>query len=229
MPATRPTTAQPRTGGSPVPAADAPCSSSVDLLWLPLGAGDASRLVRWSGRTFEAIIARHQRRERRALYHSALEVRLDGAPFVIEMTPVWRTEAVNRGVVGEGPVGMPWLGRSRLFRYEVHAWRHGVIPDAGEAVDSPRRLSSDRDMAQRVLDLAPAFPTRTWGRDELHAGEMWNSNSLTSWLLAKSGHQMASIEPPEHGRAPGWSAGLVVAGRGRCQAGHPSEGSTVRP
>jgi hypothetical protein len=66
-----------------------------------------------------------------------------------------------------------------------------------------------------VLELVPAFPTRTWGRDELAAGEMWNSNSLTSWLLAGSGHQVDGLVPPDGGRAPGWAAGLVVAERGR--------------
>ncbi len=186
---------------------------SVELYWLPLGAGDASRLVRWSGSAFEAIVARRQGRERRDLYHSALEVHLDGARFVIEMTPVWATRAADRGVVSEGPVGSSPLGRARLFRYEVHSWKGGVIADVAEAVDSPQRLSSDRDMAQRVLDLVPAFPARTWGRDELEAGEMWNSNSLTSWLLARSGHDTACLQPPAHGRAPGWSAGLAVAHR----------------
>jgi hypothetical protein len=40
---------------------------------------------------------------------------------------------------------------------------------------------------------------------------MWNSNSLTSWLLARSDHDMTQIHPPAHGRAPGWRAGLVLA------------------
>jgi hypothetical protein len=110
-------------------------------------------------------------------------------------------------------VGLPWLGRSRLFRYEVRRWRNGIIPDIAEAVASPQRLSTDIVHAQRVLDLVPAFPTVTWGRDELDTGEMWNSNSLIAWLLARSGHQTEVVDPPAHGRAPGWSAGLVVATR----------------
>ena len=195
--------------------ADTAPSASVDLFWLPLGAGDTSGLVRSSGWAFEAAVAHHQRRERRDLYHSALEVHLDGARFVIEMTPVWQTHSADRGVVCEGPVGLAWLGGSRLFRYEVHCWNGGVIPDLAEAVNSPQRLSSDRAVAQRVLDLVATFPNCTWGRDELHAGEMWNSNSLTSWLLAKSGHETAGIAPPPNGRAPGWSAGLVTAERDR--------------
>jgi hypothetical protein len=117
-------------------------------------------------------------------------------------------------VVGEGPVGLSVLGRSRLFRYEVRRWRDGVIPDAAEAVASPRRLSADGELARRVLDLVPDFPTATWGRDELHSGEMWNSNSLVSWLLARSGHDTNGLVLPFRGRAPGWSAGLAVAARG---------------
>lgn len=64
-----------------------------------------------------------------------------------------------------------------------------------------------------MLDLVPAFPTATWGADEQRAGDMWNSNSLIAWLLARSGHDMAAVRTPENGRAPGWSAGLVVAAR----------------
>lgn len=146
-------------------------TGSVDLYWLPLGAGGAA-VVRWSGRLYEAVAARRDQRKARDLYHSALEVRLGAGRFVIEMAPVWSTRHPDRGVVGEGSVGLPWLGRSRLFRYEVRRWRDGVIPDRAYAVASPRRLSTDLTRAQRVLDLVPAFPTVTWGRDELDAGEM---------------------------------------------------------
>jgi hypothetical protein len=187
--------------------------ASVDLYWLPLGAGDAARCVRWNGRIFEALVARHEYREPCDLYHSALEVKLDGDRFVIEMTPVWGNSDPDRGVVGEGAVGLSSLRGSRFFRYEVRRWRNGMIPDVSEAVASPRRLSADRDRAEQVLDLVPAFPLATWGRDELHAGEMWNSNSLTSWLLASSGHDTDGVDPPPQGRAPGWSAGLIVAAR----------------
>lgn len=187
--------------------------ASVDLYWLPLGAGDAHPSVRWSGRIFEALVARHERRQRRDLYHSALEVRVDGDRFVIEMAPVWAQDEPDRGVVCEGAVGLSWLGRSRFFRYEVHRWRDGDIPDRSEAVASPLRLSADGESARQVLELVPTFPAATWGRDELRTGEMWNSNSLVSWLLARSGHDTEGVNPPVDGRAPGWSAGLVVAAR----------------
>jgi hypothetical protein len=103
------------------------------------------------------------------------------------------------------------VGRFRSFRYEVRRWRNGVIPDIGEAVESPQRLTDDPDLAQRVLSLATDVPTPVWGRDELGAGEMWNSNSLTSWLIARCGLAAESIHAPAGGRAPGWHAGLVAA------------------
>ena len=184
----------------------------VELYWLPLGAGGA-RCVRWGGRVFEATVARYERRRAVDLYHSALKVDTGGEVYVIEMAPVWGNMAGDRGVVGEGPVGMSVLGRSRWFRYEVRRWRGGAIPDAAEAVASPQRLSEDLVPARRLLGLVPSFPTVTWGRDELRTGDMWNSNSLISWLLARSGHRDDAVQLPPHGRAPGWSAGLVVAGR----------------
>jgi hypothetical protein len=187
--------------------------SGVALYWLPLGAGAGGRCVRGSGRAFESLAAAWARRGRQDLYHSALEVRLDDELFVIEMGPVWQTRDSGRGVVCEGAVGLRPLGRLRLFRYEVRCWRGGTIPDVSEAVESPRRLSTDHARAARVLELAPCFPSATWGRDELGAGEMWNSNSLIAWLLVGSGHDLRTVHPPAHGRAPGWSAGLRVAER----------------
>ena len=181
----------------------------VDLYWLPLGAG--GRCVRANGMMYETVAAQLTGRERRALYHSALQVHLAGERFVIEMAPVWNTPDPGRGVVGEGPVGLRVLGRSRLFRYEVRCWLGGRIPDVAEAVDSPQHVSHDAGRARRVLDLVPAFPRRTWGADEQRTGDMWNSNSLTSWLLARSDHDLGSVSPPVGGRAPGWTAGLVVA------------------
>ena len=78
---------------------------------------------------------------------------------------------------------------------------------------SPRRLSDDEARAQRVLDLVPQVPIPVWGRDELKTGDMWNSNSVIAWLLARSGMETDSMQPPAGGRAPGRDAGLVVAQR----------------
>jgi hypothetical protein len=200
----------------------------VDLYWLPLGAGEANRCVRLNGRIYEGIVARHDHRAACDLYHTALQLRLGPDRFVVEMAPVWLTRQPDRGVVSEGPVGLPWLGRSRLFRYEVRRWRNGVIPDITAAVASPQRLSTDADQARLVLDLVPAFPTATWGLDELRTGDMWNSNSLTAWLLARTGHHVDTIAPPPHGRAPGWTAGLIAAARaGRCD--QPNAGARQAP
>jgi hypothetical protein len=180
----------------------------VDLYWLPLGAGGHS--VRLNGRVFEAVVAGVERREPRDLYHSALEVLTAADRFVIEMAPVPDSRGDERGVVAEGPVGARWAGRFRLFRYEVRRWRGGHIPDLGEAVDSPRRLVVD---PARVLELVSQVPAPVWGRDELRTGEMWNSNSLVSWLLARAGHAVEEILLPEGGRAPGWDAGIAAARR----------------
>jgi hypothetical protein len=185
--------------------------SSIDLYWLPLGAGGNS--VRLNGFVFEAVVSRLERRTACDLSHAALVVRAPSGRFVIEQAPVRDSEGAKRGVVAEGPVGSRLAGRFRIFRYEVRRWRDGVIPDIAEAVASPQSLTDDPSQAQRLLDLVPAVPTAVWGRDELDAGEMWNSNSLTSWLIERSGLDAETIQPPYGGRAPGWDAGLVVARR----------------
>jgi hypothetical protein len=167
--------------------------------------------VRLNGRIFEAVAARLERRPSCDLYHAALEVRVPEGRFVIEQTPIPDRNGAERGVVAEGAVGHRWAGRFRIFRYEVRRWLDGVIPDAGEAVESPRRLTNDPRLSQRVLDVVPYVPTAVWGRDELGVGEMWNSNSIISWLIARSGLEAESIHAPAGGRAPGWRAGLALA------------------
>jgi hypothetical protein len=209
-------------GNTPPLASDgeSPATAGIDLYWLPLGAGGHS--VRFNGRVFEAVVSRLEHRPACDLYHSALEVRVPDGRFVIEQAPVPDANGARRGVAAGGAVGARWAGRFRIFRYEVRRWRDGVIPDVREAVDSPRRLTDDPESARRLLDLVPSLPTPVWGRDELGAGEMWNSNSVTSWLIATSGMIPESIQPPNGGRAPGWNAGLVVARRQQAQ-GHSSQ------
>ena len=186
----------------------------VDILWIPLGAGTGvgPRVVRFSGRTFEALSATAERRPRQPLYHSALEVRLPEGRSVIEVTPIPRANGVDRGVVGEGAVGSRWLGRLRVFRYEVRRWQDGTIPDAAEATDI-RRVVEDPESARRIVALVPSVPTAVWGRDELGAGDMWNSNSVIAWLLVRAGIDPDGFGPPDGGRAPGWASGIVVARR----------------
>jgi hypothetical protein len=184
---------------------------AVDLYWLPLGAGGHS--VRLNGKIFEAVAARIERRAPRDLYHSALVVCVAEGRYVIEQAPVRRGDPSERGVVAEGAVGTCWAKRFRISRYELRRWRNGVIPDVAEAVESPQRLTDDPVLSRRLLDLVSVVPTPVWGRDELRAGEMWNSNSFVSWLIARSGLDAESIPVPQGGRAPGWHAGIVVAGR----------------
>lgn len=184
---------------------------AVDLYWLPLGAGGHS--VRLNGKVFEAVVSLLERRRPLDIYHSALEVHVPEGRYTIESAPVPDANAQARGVVAGGPVGSRWAGHFRIFRYEVRCWRDGVVPDLGEAVDSPQRLTEDEDSARRLLHLAPQVPTPVWGRNELRAGEMWNSNSIISWLLVSSGLDEESVSMPSGGRAPGWDAGLVVARR----------------
>lgn len=184
--------------------------TSIMLYWLPLGAG--GRFVRFNGRVYEAILARRERRRPLDLYHSALEITVPEGRFVIENSwPIPGGNEAMRGVALVGPVGSRRLARFRAFRYEIRRWRNGVIADVAEAVDSPRRLSNDRDVAHRLLELVESVPPLLWGRDELQLGEMWNSNSVISWLLAQSGLRPDEIRPPKGGRAPGWEAGFRTA------------------
>ena len=184
----------------------------IDLFWLPLGVG--GHCVWWNGRIYEAIAARRARRRVCDLYHSALEVGVPEGRYVIESAPIRAADGPERGVVAEGAVGSRWAGRLAIFRYELRFWRDGVIPDIAEAVDSPLKLSDDAETGRRLLALASSVPTPVWGRDQLRAGEMWNSNSIIAWLVASSGLDAGKIHPPRGGRAPGWDAGLVVAQRG---------------
>ena len=181
----------------------------VDLSWIPLGAG--SPVVELSGRVFEAISARVHRRPCSDLYHAALEVYLPSGRFAIEQAPVPDANGASRGVVAVGPVGVRGAGRWRLFRYEVRCWPDGIIPDLGDAVDSPVHLSDDATVAMRILEVLPTIPTPVWGRDEAGVGDMWNSNSVIAWALTRSGIDAASLRPPNGGRAPGWSAGCAIA------------------
>jgi hypothetical protein len=183
--------------------------AAVDLYWIPLGAGGHS--VRFNGRIFEAIAAARERRARCDLYHAALVVEVDADRFTIEIAPSPDADEASRGVVNTGAVGSRWLGRWRLFRYEVRCWRGGTIPDLGYAIGGARRLSSEPETARRLVGLVPTIPTPVWGRDELRAGEMWNSNSVVAWLISSTGLPTQVLRPPPCGSAPGWNAGLLAA------------------
>ena len=184
-------------------------TAAVDLYWIPLGAG--GRCVRLNGRVFEALTAARERRPRCDLYHAALVASVDGERYAIELAPSPDGDLASRGVVATGPVGSRRLGRMRLFRYELRCWPGGTIPDLAYAVGGPMRLTSDPARVRRLLELAASVPTPVWGRDELCAGEMWNSNSVIAWLIATAGLDAEALALPADGRAPGWSAGLARA------------------
>jgi hypothetical protein len=125
------------------------------------------------------------------------------------MAPVWAVAVPDRGVVAEGSVGLPWLGRSQWFRYEVRRWEGGRIPDLDHAAENPRPMQTDQEHVQRLLEIVPDFPTETWGLDEFGTGEMWNSNSLTAWPLAETSRR-SRTEPGATG--PGEHAGRRCEG-----------------
>ena len=196
--------------------------ASVDLYWIPLGAGGHS--VRFNGRLYEAIAAAWEHRRRCEIYHAALLVSLDGERYAIELAPAFGGNPVDRGVVSTGAVGSRLLGWSSLFRYELRCCRSGTIPDLGYAVAGPQTLTTDPLTTRRLLEGVALVPTVVWGRDELKAGEMWNCNSVVAWLITHAGIRGDALQPPPGGRAPGWGSGVEVAMRTRVLSSppHPS-------
>lgn len=185
--------------------------SGADLYWLPLGAG--CHFVRLNGREFEAAMARLEKRPPKDLYHSGLAVRVpEGVHVIATAWPIPAGGGASRGVVAEGPVGSRRVRSLRLLRYEVRRWRNGAIPDIGEAVDSPRRLTDDPAVAQRILELVPDVPTPVWGRDELRTGEMCNSKLAVLADRVRRPRDRRGAAPAG-GRAPGWDEGVAVARR----------------
>jgi hypothetical protein len=195
----------------------------VDLYWLPLGA--RGHCLRWNARIFETVAAARQHRSRSDLYHSVLRIRSGGTTYAVEMRPVWNLPTAGLGIVCEGPVGMRALGRFRAFRYEVCCWPVGGPADLDEAVGGPQRVSDDPYQVRALLHKIPQVPPLTWGRDELGTGDMWFCNSLVSWALASTAHDMRATAPPQNGHAPGWLAGLRLASR---QAKHNAPGLSAR-
>ncbi len=183
----------------------------VDLYWLPLGAGGS--VVKLNGRAFEALRAARDRRRPLDVYHAALSISLPEGRYAVEIAPIPARATTDRGVVGTGAVGSAHAGRFRIFRYELRCWLDGGIPDAAEAVESPRRVIEGERGARLVHDLLREVPMPVWGRDELSTGEMWTSNSVVSWVLCRSELDMTAIGPPVNGCAPGWDAGLIAAFR----------------
>ncbi len=186
-------------------------SGKVSLYWIPVGSGCWP--VKASSMLFELSSALRHLRTPRKLYHSALIVEVPEGKYIIEQAPVWDLAEYPKETVGEGAVGCKWLRKIKLFRYEVRCWKNGIIPDISYAVESPITISEQPETAYLVLEALRSVPLPVWGRDELNAGEMWNSNSVISWVLCKSGVVIESIRIPKCGRALGWCAGIIVARR----------------
>lgn len=182
----------------------------VRLWWLPVGAG--GHVVIHTSRWWELWRSHRERRLPQPLFHAALEVLNSGSRFTIEMTPAWGQGRAGRGVVATGPVGLRALGRIRLFRYEVRCWRNGVIPDLAYAPEPPVVFILAAPDAAVLLARVSQVPRHVWGA-KMAGGDMWNSNSLVSWLLQESGIDAAFHHPPLGGRAPGWRAGIDAARR----------------
>ncbi|HUG31763.1 MAG TPA: hypothetical protein VMM14_02630 [Acidimicrobiia bacterium] len=191
---------------------DFPVESSpgVYLYWIPLGAG-GSGFVRLNGRIYEAISSRMERRAPHDIYHTAMVVHLPEGRFVVEtMWPQPDRDTVVRGVAVEGPVFARWLSFTRTFRYEVRCWRDGILPDADDAVGGPQLISDDVSVVRSVVEQVPKVPAHTWGRRVPGTDDMWNSNSVVSWLLARAGVDMSQVSAPRGGRAPGWRSGISL-------------------
>ncbi|MBD3783016.1 MAG: hypothetical protein IE926_08695 [Micrococcales bacterium] len=188
-----------------------PGDTALDLYWIPLGAG--RRVVRLGGRWWEAAHALAAQRPARDLYHAVLVVTVDDLVTSVEMAPVWQRDPVDadRAAAVVGPVALRALGRWRLFRYEVRCWPGYTVPDLAAAVGGRHGLSDDPARCRAVLHQAGHVPALTWGRDELGLGEMWNSNSVVAWLLARAGVDSDDVRPPTGGAAPGWDAGRGAA------------------
>ncbi|MCH8565092.1 hypothetical protein LTH96_04990 [Nesterenkonia sp. LB17] len=181
----------------------------LDLWWIPVGAG--GHVVVHTSRWWESLRALRARRRACRLFHAALEVFDGTSKYVIEMTPVWGQPSGPRGVVGQGPVGIRWLGASRFFRYEIRCWKGGSIPDRDWAIGPPVRFLLAPGEVDALIGRIPTTPQLTWGRDIYGIGDMWNSNSLISWLLQSSGIDAGRLAPPEGGDAPGWDTGIAAA------------------
>ena len=161
---------------------------------------------------WEALEAARARRPRGVLYHSALKLGLDGEGVsTLELTPAFVASPVP--ALMTGPVGARPAGRFKLFRYELRLVPGAALPDETWAVGEPIRLADERTTVERIVEFASMVPAYTWGRRVKGTAEMWTSDSVVSWLLAKAGLEPRDARAPADGRAPGWTAGVEVARR----------------
>ena len=159
--------------------------ASVDLYWLPLGAGTGGQCVRGSGRLYEALTAMRAHRPRLDLYHSALIVHA-GRPCICHRDgpgvgrgrsrPRRHLRRAGRftfvGPVATLPLRDPLLARrhhprhgrgGRQPRTPQHRPGHGPRGGEAGAVVSgphvgPRRASHRRDVELQLADRAGCSP-----------------------------------------------------------------------
>lgn len=95
--------------------------SSLDLHWLPLGAG--GRSVRVNGRVFEALAAAREHRPRRDPYHAALTAHHD----------VWGRDELRAGEMWTSNSVVAWVLAGAGLAAGVALPHHGRAPgwDAG--------------------------------------------------------------------------------------------------
>ena len=90
-------------------------------------------------------------------------------------------------------------------------WQDGIIPDVDWALGPPTQFPLSLLDTRALLARVELTPRLTWGSDPFGIGDMWNSNSLVSWLLETSGINAAELTPPADGSAPGWRSGIAAA------------------
>ena len=180
----------------------------LDLYWIPLGAG--TRVVQVSGKTYEALCARLQRRRPCPLYHSALVATTGEGRFTIEMTPIPGPRGPQeRGVVAEGAVGLRWAGSSSSC--PTCPPRCGAATSCTPAICGTRTRSSPGCSSRPGWTAPPATRpagggrrggTRAWSR---RAGAGANPRPRPPW-----GHHRQPLDgadelggvPAPHGPAP---------------------------
>ena len=142
--------------------------------------------MRLNGRIFEAVGRGLEQRDRVRPLPLRMVVRVPEGEFVIEQAPVG-TERELAASSPKAPVGSRWaradsdlpLRDPPLARWRDPGRRRGGRQPAAADRGFPLRAGRARSCAN--------VPMPVWGRDELGTGEMWNSNSVVAWLIARSG------------------------------------------
>ena len=115
-----------------------------------------------------------------------------------------RCDLYHSALVVEVPDGRFVIEQTPVI--DVHGHRRGVVVEGPAGTRFAGRFRLFRYEVRRWRDgVIPDIA------EERHTGDMWNSNSAISWLLAGAGIDPARISLPPRGRAPGWHAGIAIA------------------